>query len=111
MPGVLSKPLRCSVHKARRFAPNLPLQCARGLLQCIRRDSSLCKPCCCSVYEALAAELVRPLGCAACTLDAEAVAVLNDKIKFSAFCERMGMRVPRSFPVTSRARLSDLNER
>lgn len=63
------------------------------------------------MYEALAAELVRPLGCAACTLDAEAVAVLNDKIKFSAFCERIGMRVPRFLPVTSRARLHELNAR
>ena len=63
------------------------------------------------MYEALAAELVRPLGCASCTLDAEAVAVLNDKIKFSAFCERIGMRVPRSFPVTSRERLYELNAR
>ena len=35
------------------------------------------KPCHCSVYEALAAELVRPLGCASRTLDAEAVAVLR----------------------------------
>ena len=69
------------------------------------------KPCHCSVYEALAAELVRPLGCASCTLDAEAVAVLNDKIKFSAFCEGIGMRVPRSFPVTSPERLYELNAR
>ncbi len=65
----------------------------------------------CSVYEALAAELVRPLGCVSCTLDAGMVAVLNDKIKFTAFCERHGLRVPRSFPVTSRERLFTLNSR
>ena len=65
----------------------------------------------CSVYEALAAELVKPLGCVSCTLDAGMVAVLNDKIKFTAFCERHGLRVPRSFPVTSRERLFTLNSR
>ncbi|KAK9831523.1 hypothetical protein WJX81_005430 [Elliptochloris bilobata] len=64
-----------------------------------------------SVYEALAAELIKPLGCACCTLDVESVAVLNDKIKFSAFCERIGMRVPRSFPITSCKRLYELNSR
>jgi hypothetical protein len=63
------------------------------------------------VYEALAAELVEPLGCACCTLDAEAVAVLNDKNQFSAVCERMGMRVPHSFAITSRMRLLEINER
>ena len=64
-----------------------------------------------SVYEALAAELVEPWGCACCTLDAESVAVLNDKNQFSAICERMGMRVPHSFAITSRKRLLEINER
>ena len=65
----------------------------------------------CSVYEALAAELIKPLGCTSCTLDAESVAVLNDKIKFTELCERIGMRVPRAFSVTSRERLLELNSR
>ena len=50
-------------------APNPSLSCCNCMSPILS---------CCSVCEALAAELVRPLGCASCTLDAEAVAVLND---------------------------------
>lgn len=63
------------------------------------------------MYEALAAELVKPLGCASASLPAEQVAVLNDKIRFCEYCDRLGLPVPRSFPVTSRERLFELNSK
>ena len=65
-----------------------------------------------SVYEALAAQrLAKSDDCSVCTLDAAAVALLNDKIKFTHFCERIGVAVPKCFAVTSRRELLDLNSR
>ena len=64
-----------------------------------------------SVYEALAAQRLAKSGCGVCTLDAAALARLNDKIKFSALCERIGVAVPQCFAVTSRRELLDLNSR
>lgn len=90
------------LHGFKSCTPTLTITPCRQLL-------TMCTAC--SVYEALAAELVEPLGCACCTLDTESVAVLNDKIKFSAACERMGLRVPDSLDITSRKRLLELNER
>ncbi|CAK0738655.1 hypothetical protein CVIRNUC_001074 [Coccomyxa viridis] len=65
-----------------------------------------------SVYEALAAELLSSkLGTRACTLDAALTAELNDKTTFSQLCESLGVLVPKSFPITSKQRLYELNGR
>ena len=63
-----------------------------------------------SVYEALAAELM-PSGCLSMSLDAPTVAVLNDKNKFSQWAAAKGLRVPKSFPVTSKQQLLEYNSR
>ncbi len=65
-----------------------------------------------SVYEAIAAErLAQTLGVRSCTASAEAVALLNDKIRFTHLCQRIGAPVPQMFPVTSADQLLDLNSR
>lgn len=65
-----------------------------------------------SVYEAIAAErLAQRLGVRSCTASTEAVALLNDKIKFTHLCQRIGAPVPQMFPVTSADQLLDLNSR
>ena len=64
-----------------------------------------------SVYEALAAQRLAKIGCASCTLDAPAVALLNDKLKFSALCAKLGVAAPECFPVTSARQLAELNSR
>ena len=64
-----------------------------------------------SVYEALAAQRLGKLGCAACTLDAPSVALLNDKLKFSALCAKLGVAAPQCFAVTSARQLAELNSR
>ena len=45
------------------------------------------------------------------SLDAPTVAVLNDKNKFSTWAAGKGLRVPKSFAVTSKEQLLDLNPR
>lgn len=65
-----------------------------------------------SVYEALAARLMaRAVGCAACTVQPDACAALNDKNKFAKLCERIGLAAPKTFAITSASQLFDLNSR
>lgn len=65
-----------------------------------------------SVYEALAARLMaNAVGCAACTVEPDALARLNDKIKFTRLCHRLRLPAPKMFPVTSASQLFDLNSR
>lgn len=65
-----------------------------------------------SVYEALAAEqLHRTQSVRCCTADAPTVANLNDKIKFTELCQRIGAVVPKMFPITSAQQLMELNSR
>ena len=51
------------------------------------------------------------LGTRACTLSAALTAELNDKTTFSELCESLGVLVPKSFPITSKQRLYELNSR
>ena len=51
------------------------------------------------------------LGTRVCTLDAALTAELNDKTTFSELCEKLGALVPKSFPITSKQRLYELNSR
>ena len=44
-------------------------------------------------------------------LDAALTAELNDKTTFSELCEGLGVLVPKSFPITSKQRLYELNSR
>lgn len=65
-----------------------------------------------SLYEALAAQRLREkVGIRYCTADAQTVAALNDKIKFTHLCQRIGSKVPKMFPITSPQQLVDLNSR
>jgi len=51
----------------------------------------------------------RNLGTRACTVDAADCAELNDKTTFSELCEEKGILVPKSFPITTKERLYELN--
>ncbi|BDA48532.1 hypothetical protein COCOBI_12-2120 [Coccomyxa sp. Obi] len=65
-----------------------------------------------SLYEALAAQRLREkMGIRYCTADAQTVAALNDKIKFTHLCQRIGSKVPKMFPITSPQQLMDQNSR
>ena len=45
------------------------------------------------------------------SLDAPTVAMLNDKNKFSKWAAEKGLRVPKSFAITSKEQLFDYNPR
>lgn len=51
------------------------------------------------------------LGTRSCTVDVALTAELNDKSSFSELCERLGVLVPKSFAITSKARLYELNNK
>jgi hypothetical protein len=55
--------------------------------------------------------LRRNLGTRACTVDAVLTAKLNDKSSFSELCEGLGILVPKSFPITTKERLYELNNK
>ena len=67
-------------------------------------------PCCLTLLQALHL-LCSKLGTRACTLDAALTAELNDKTTFSELCESLGVLVPKSFPITSKQSLYELNGR
>ena len=44
-------------------------------------------------------------------MDAALTAELNDKSSFSELCEGLGILVPKSFPITTKERLYELNNK
>ncbi|KAK9820313.1 hypothetical protein WJX72_008811 [[Myrmecia] bisecta] len=63
-----------------------------------------------SIYDSLVKDIL-PAGCRSVALGAPITALLDDKVKYSELCEKVGVRTPRHFRVSSAQQLLDLNSR